>query len=130
MSRKYSLVLPEAKTKLPRRNERSLISAKAFARRAAISSLEFVLGDRCDNIKTSFKPDILGEIIVGRERAVEAPVHLTGLIPTGKYPFEENLLVGPAGVRLWCAVAARHGVVEPSVRRVLVDMNVVAFVVF
>src|SRR5262249_43925389 len=39
---------------------------------------------------------------------------------------QEALLCGPASIGLWLAVAARHGVVQPTVRRVLVDMNVVA----
>src|SRR5688572_7292324 len=95
----------------------------------AVSSAITVLSGKPEAIG-SLQPLVLGEIIVAGEYAVEAPAHLVGLVPTGKNPFEENLLIRPPGVRLRGAVTARHRVVEPAMRRVGIDVDVVALVVF
>src|SRR5262245_62547478 len=46
-----------------------------------------------------------------------------------EHALEERALQRPAGLRLRAAIAARHGVVEPSVRRAGIDLDGIALVV-
>src|SRR5262245_7779423 len=70
-------------------------------------------------------PHVLGEIVVLAAVAGELPAHHA--IPfAAEHLGEEALLRGPTGFGLGLAVAARHGVVEPAVRRAAIDVDVVA----
>src|ERR1700720_1469454 len=72
---------------------------------------------------------VLSEIIIRPAFAFKAPGYAPGVITASKDLRQEALLRGPASVGLWLAVTARHGVVQPTVRRALVDVNVVALMV-
>src|ERR1700730_18625054 len=72
---------------------------------------------------------VLGEIIVRAAIAFEAPAYTLGVITAGEDIGQEALLRGPAGFGLGLAITARHGVVEPAVRRARVEVNVVALTV-
>src|SRR5712671_5519045 len=74
-------------------------------------------------------PHVLGEIIIRSAFALEPPAYTLGVVSARKHLRQEALLRGPAGVGLRLAVTARHGVVEPAVRRALVDVNLVALIV-
>src|SRR6266852_4891896 len=76
-----------------------------------------------------FHSHVLGEIIVRPALAFEAPAYAPGVIATRKNLGQEALLRGPAGIGLWLAVTAWHGVVQPTVRRALVDVNVITLIV-
>src|SRR5713101_1606770 len=72
---------------------------------------------------------VLGEIIIRAAIAFEAPTYALGVMTAGEDLGQEALLRGPAGFGLGLAIAARHGVVEPAVRRPRVKVNVVALAV-
>src|SRR5258707_1001576 len=72
-----------------------------------------------------FLPHILGKIVIAAELAFEAPAHPCRRPFSGERFLEESLLRRPGGVRLRFAIAARHGVVEPAMRRARIKMHVV-----
>src|SRR6185437_10219901 len=98
------------------------VSARANARRqgAPESVLDSTIASKAGVI--SFLPAVLGKIIVAAEFAFEAPAHLAGRPFAGERQFEEMLLRRPGRVGLRLAVAPRHGVVEPAMRRAGVEM--------
>src|SRR5262249_44265039 len=72
---------------------------------------------------------ILGEIIVQAAFAFEAPIDPLGVITARKRPGQESLLRRPGSIGLWPPVTAWHGVVEPTVRGALVDVDLVTLMV-
>src|SRR5262249_37948641 len=75
------------------------------------------------------QPHVLGEVVRRTRLAFEAPTDGARVVIRAERLSKEALLRGPTGVGLRLAITARHGVVEPAVRRVPVNMNVVAFLV-
>src|SRR5215813_7152017 len=74
-------------------------------------------------------PHVFGEIIIG---GVIAFVNLHAactVVARIEHTLEKRKLQRPSGFRLRAAITARHGVVEPAVRRVGVDLDRVALVV-
>src|SRR5215470_12733295 len=76
----------------------------------------------------SLQPYILREIVMGTALAFKLPAD-RAVIAAAEHLGEKALLRSPAGVGLRLAITARHGVVEPAMWRVLVDVDVVALVV-
>src|SRR5262249_55727278 len=75
------------------------------------------------------QPYILREIVVGATLALKLPADRGRVVAAAEHLGEKPLLCRPAGIGLRLAIAARHGVIEPAVRGVLVDVNVVALLV-
>src|SRR5215475_1072826 len=75
------------------------------------------------------QPHVLGEIVARARGALKLPADRGGVKATAEDLGEELLLRRPAGVGLRLAIAARHGVVEPAMRGILVDVDVVALLV-
>src|SRR6266508_78082 len=72
-------------------------------------------------------PHVLGEIVIDGMLAL-VDLHPPRPVVAGiKHALEKGELQRPAGLRLGAAVAARHGVVEPAVRRAGIDLDRVAF---
>src|SRR6185312_11253741 len=101
------------------------VSARANTRRQ--DAPDSIIASEAGGI--SFLPAVLGKIIVAAEFAFEAPAHLAGRPFAGERQFEEMLLRRPGRVGLRLAVAPRHGVVEPAMRRAGVEMHLVGFFV-
>src|SRR5262245_36006412 len=80
----------------------------------------------CGMVRRSLQTHVLGEIVAWTARALKLPADRGGVIAAAKHLGQEPLLRRPTGVGLRLAIAARHGVVEPAMRRVFVDMAVVA----
>src|SRR5262249_18276497 len=68
-------------------------------------------------------------VILWSAFAFELPAHGAAVIAAGEHACEEALLRRPSGVRLPLPIAARHGVVEPTVRGILIDVDIVALAV-
>src|SRR6266540_1823847 len=75
------------------------------------------------------QPNVLREVVARAALALEAPADGLGVVARAEHLGQELLLRGPAGVGLRLAITARHGVVEPAVRRVLVNVDVVGLLV-
>src|SRR6516165_3264920 len=74
-------------------------------------------------------PHVLGEIIIGGMVAF-VNLHAARAVVAGvEHALEKRELQRPRGLRLRPAITARHGVVEPAVRRVGVDLDRIALVV-
>src|SRR5262245_18496300 len=74
-------------------------------------------------------PHVFGEIIIGGMVAF-VDLHATrAVVARVEHALEKRKLQRPSGFCLRAAITARHGVVEPAVRRVGVDLDRVALVV-
>src|SRR5215472_8232157 len=74
-------------------------------------------------------PHVLGEIITGGMVAF-VDLHAARAVVAGReHAFEKRELQRPSGFRLRTAIPARHGIVEPAVRRIGVDLDRIALVV-
>src|SRR5262249_51796801 len=78
---------------------------------------------------SSLHAHVLAEIVIPAAVALEVPARALGIVTAGKDLGQKTLLRRPAGVGFRLAVAARHGVVEPAMRRAFVNVDVVALVV-
>src|SRR5258705_10516239 len=87
--------------------------------------------DRCSSTWSELlQAHVLGEIVVCPAVTLESPAYALRFVSTGsKHLREEVLLRGPAGVSRWLAITARHGVIEPAVRRSLINVNLIALIV-
>src|SRR5262245_45531145 len=99
----------------------------SFALKAVPAPLPTLQG--CYLASRSLQSYVLREIVIGTAVAFKPPADGAAVIAATEHLGEEALLRGPAGVGLRLAIAARHGVVEPAMRRVLVDVDVVALLV-
>src|SRR5262245_48097731 len=68
-------------------------------------------------------PHVLGEIIVGGMVAFVDLHAARAVIAWVEHALEKRELQRPSGFRLRTAITARHGVVEPAVRRTGVDLD-------
>src|SRR6195256_4262384 len=74
-----------------------------------------------------FVPHVAAEVVVDADVGGIALDANRAVAAGRKDLLQEGALIGPGPLRLSAAVAPRHGVVEPAMRRVAVNMNVVAF---
>src|SRR6266581_3219315 len=66
-------------------------------------------------IRGSFQPHILREVVIHGACALELPAHLSLARPLASENVTEKREQHPPGFfRLFCAVAPRHGVVQPA----------------
>src|SRR5262249_41030620 len=72
------------------------------------------------------QPYILRKIVVRAALTFKLPADRGGIVAAPEQVGEEPLLCRPAGVGLWLAIAPWHGVVEPAMRGIFVDVDVVA----
>src|ERR1700730_15230598 len=76
-----------------------------------------------------FVPHIAAEIVVGGDVGRIALHARRPVVAGRRHLLQERALVGPGGLRLGGAIAPRHGVVEPAVRGVAVDVDAVALAI-
>src|SRR5262245_65833388 len=68
-------------------------------------------------------PHVLGEIIIGGMVAFVDLHAARAVVAWVEHALEKRELQRPSGFRLRTAIPARHGVVEPAVRRIGVDLD-------
>src|SRR5262249_17799769 len=94
-----------------------------------LPTLRSSAGARENVARQLLQPHVLGEIVARARVARKLPADRGRVIAAAEGLGEELLLRRPAGVGLRLAITARHGVVEPAMRGILVDMDVVALLV-
>src|SRR4029077_7125481 len=70
-------------------------------------------------------PHVAAEIVIGGNVGGIALDTLRAVTAGRQDRLQERALMGPGRLRLGAAVAPRHGVIEPAVRRVAIDVDVV-----
>src|SRR4051794_7928072 len=70
-------------------------------------------------------PHVAAEIVIGGNVGGIALDAVRAVMAGRQDRLQERALMGPGRLRLGAAVAPRHGVIEPAVRRVAIDLDVV-----